>query len=222
VSLRLNISAGELFDLVSPVVFIVSALVSIWVLTSARKRFPFWLSLGWALGVVFLPLIIFPLYLIALLVWPARPDVRLRFRFLLPCLYAVVLLGYVGSTFYRDTQSADAHLARATAAKLVDDHEKTIAEYQKALAVEDDAYVHKLLAVALFEAGYVTESIAEFRLAENKGDPDELIPYRLGRALERVEQNGQARLEFQKFLQSKICARIDNRCEYARQRVESN
>jgi hypothetical protein len=217
---RLNISAGELFDLVSPVVFIVSALISIWVLTSARKRFPLWIAIAWAVGTVYLPLIVFPLYLIAAMVWRRRTDVVLRGRFLIPLVYSVVVLGYVGGTFYRDTQSADAHLARATAAKLVENKEQQIQEYRKALEIEDDPYVHKLLGIALSEARYYTESIAEFRLAESKGDPDDSIPFRIGLSLEKLEQRGQAKLEFERFLRTDRCLKIDTRCEYARQQVE--
>lgn len=218
-SVRFNISAGELFDLVSPVVLIVSALVSVWVLTSARKRFPLFVAIAWAIGTAYYPLIIFPLYLVATLIWSKRPDVVLRARFWIPFVYGVVVLGYVVGTFYRDTQSADAYLARATAAKLVEDKEKQIQEYRSALRIEDDPHVHKLLGVALFDAGYYTEAISEFRLAESKGDPDDSIPYRIGLALEKLDQQGQARLEFERFLQTEMCLKIDTRCEYARQRV---
>ncbi len=59
------ISAGELFELTRPVVFVLSALASAWVLASARRyNFAFYAVAAWALGTLFYPLIVLPIYLI--------------------------------------------------------------------------------------------------------------------------------------------------------------
>lgn len=64
-SLRWHISAGELFELTRPAAFALSALVSTWVLASARRRgFAFYWVAAWTLGTLFYPLIVLPIYLI--------------------------------------------------------------------------------------------------------------------------------------------------------------
>jgi tetratricopeptide (TPR) repeat protein len=201
-------------------VFIVSAIVSIWVLASARKRFALWISLLWALGSFLLTLVIFPLYLISMLFRPARPGLTLRWRFVLPAVYGILLFGYVGGKFYRDTQSVDARLARATAANLVNDKKKQIQEYRKALQVEDDPYVHKLLGVALLEDDSYSEAITELKLAEMKGDTDDAIPYWLALSMEKLNQKEQARMEYQRFLLTRTCLKPDTRCESARHQIK--
>ena len=114
-------------------VILIAALLSIWVLASARKRFTLYIALAWALGTLFLPLIFMPVYLSVLLLWrwPARPR---RARFLLPLAYGVIVIAAIASYFYFDSQSVDAHLARATHAKLTEDHATVIREYRRALA----------------------------------------------------------------------------------------
>ena len=63
---RWNISAGQTFELMLPVWFAVSALLSSWVLASARRRgFTAAAVTLWTMGTLFFPLIILPLYLIA-------------------------------------------------------------------------------------------------------------------------------------------------------------
>lgn len=67
-SARWQISAGELFELTRPAAFALSALVSTWVLASARRRgFAFYWVAAWTLGTLFYPLIILPIYLIVLM-----------------------------------------------------------------------------------------------------------------------------------------------------------
>ena len=105
-------------------------------------------------------------------------------------------------------------------AKLVEDTNTAIREYQQALALEDDPHTHKLLAIELATAGYLSEAISEFRLAQQGGEPDDSIQYRLGLLLERLNQEGQARLEFQDFLLTTTCTQQDLRCEEARNRLE--
>ncbi len=168
-SLKTNMSAGELFDLIMPAAYVASALLSTWVLASARKRFQFHFAFALALATLFLPVVIFPLYLAAI-IW-RRPDKPpQRWRYALPLLYAAILLSAIGLFVYFDGRTVDAHLARAARAKLVDDHNTAIKEYRQALAVEDNPHTRKLLAIELANAGYTSEANEEFRLAQQGGE----------------------------------------------------
>jgi hypothetical protein len=169
VSLRTNISAGQLFDLIMPAAFALSALLSTWVLASARRRFQLVYAFGLAIGTLFLPVIVFPIYLVTML-WRKKTGPPARWRFASPLLYAVVSLSAIGVFFYLDSRSVDAYLARATQAKLVEDSNTAIREYRNALALEDDPHTHKLLAIELANAGHVEEAILEFRIAEQGGE----------------------------------------------------
>jgi len=162
--------AGELFDLIRPAVLLVSAVISACVLASARKRFPLYVAFAWAAGTLFFPLIVTPLYLAVLLFW-RRPARAPRWRWLLPLVYGVVVIATISFYFYLDHQSVDAHLARATQAKLVDDHATAIREYRQALAIENNPHTRKLLAIELAENGNSNDAIAEFRLAQQGGEP---------------------------------------------------
>ncbi len=168
-SLRTNISAGQLFDLIMPVAFVLSALLSTWVLASARKRFKLHYAFGFAIGTLFLPLIVFPIYL-AIMMWRKAKGSPETWRYALPLLYATIVLSAIGVFYYLDSRSADAHLARATRARLVEDTNTAIREYQQALAVDDDPHTHKLLAIELANAGRLEEAISEFRIAERGGE----------------------------------------------------
>src|SRR5215216_1695266 len=108
-------SAGQLFDLIMPAAFAVSALISTWVLASARKRFRLHYAFALALGMLFLPLIVFPVYLV-LMMWREKIGPPTRWRYLLPLLYAAIALSAIFVYFYFDGRSVDAHLARATQA----------------------------------------------------------------------------------------------------------
>jgi len=163
-------SAGELFDLIRPVVVVISILVSTWVLASARKRFSIFLAFAWAVATLFLPLVVLPLYLVVILFW-RRPSLSRRWRFSLPFGYAAILLVAFCLYFNHESQTVDAHLARANQAKLVEDHSTAIREYRAALALENNAHTHKLLAIELANAGQVNEATAEFRLAQQGGEP---------------------------------------------------
>ena len=211
-------SAGQLFDLIMPAAFALSALLSTWVFASARRRFQLLYALALAIGTLFLPLIVLPVYL-ATMLWRKKTGPPPKWRYTLPLLYAVVSLAAIGVFFYLDTRSVDAHLSRATQAKLVDDTNTAIREYRKALAVEDDPHTHKLLAIELGNAGHFEEAISEFRLAQEGGEPDDSVHYRLGLLFERLNQTDQARLEFQKFLLTQTCSQADQRCESTRQRL---
>ena len=92
-------SAGELFELIMPVAFAASALLSTWVLASARKRFALHYALGLALATLFLPVIIFPLYLAAI-IWLKPDKPPQRWRYALPLLYAAIVLSAIGLYVY--------------------------------------------------------------------------------------------------------------------------
>ena len=213
-------SAGELFELVRPAALLISALVSTWVLASARKRFPLYQSFLWAIGTLSLTLIVFPLYLTAI-IFRGRRYLSLKSRFVIPLLYATVVLSSIGIYEYRSNRSVDAYLARASQAKVSNQRAIAIKEYKQALELEDDPHTHKLLAIELAESGYLTDAISEFRLAQRGGEPDDSLHFWLGLLLERINHNGEARLEFQEFLLTSQCLRSDYRCDLARQRVEA-
>ena len=228
---RLDISAGEFFDLIWPAVLVFSALISAWVLASARKRFPFYQSLLWALGTLGFPLIVLPLYFVALLMtkrkaaamsdrYP-RGTINRKWTFSLPLLYISIVLCCLGVYVYRDTRSVDARLAQATMDKLKNQRTKTIQDYEVALALEDNPHTHKLLAIELAGAGYWTDAISEFRIAQKGGEPDDSIHFRLGVLLEKLAHPGEARLEYEEFLNTPACTNEpeDVRCEAAGQRI---
>ena len=211
-------SAGELFELIMPAAFVVSALMSTFVLASARKRFSFRYAIALAAGTLLLPLIVFPLYLV-IMIWRQPTGAPRKWRYALPLLYGIIILVTIGAFYYFDGRSVDAYLARAERAKLTDDYETAIREYRGALTLEDNPHTHKLLAIQLAQAGYLTEALSEYRLAQIGGEPDDLIHYQLGKLLERLNQNGQASLEFEIFLLSNSCVQMDSRCEDARNRL---
>ena len=208
-----------MFDLIMPAAFVISALVSTWVLASARRRFQLFYAIALAAGTLFLPLIVFPIYLVTML-WRKRSEPPRRWRYALPLLYAAIVLAGIVTYFYLDRRSVDAHLARATRAKLVEDSNAAIREYRQALSIEKDPHTHKLLAIELAKAGYASEAISEFRLAQQGGEPDDSIHYRLGLLFERLNQNEQAKLEFEQFSGSETCRQVDSRCDYARERLK--
>ena len=158
-------SAGQLFDLIMPAAFAASAIISTWVLASARKRFQLHYALALAVGTLFLPLVVFPIYLVLMMYRPKIGPPK-RWRYSLPLLYAAVALLSIGAFFYFDSRSVDAHLARATQAKLVEDSTTAIREYRAALTLDDNPHTRKLLAIELANAGYISEAVLEFRLAE--------------------------------------------------------
>lgn len=213
-------SAGQFFGLIMPAAFAASALISTWVLASARRRFQLHYAVALAVGALFLPLIIVPVYLV-LMMWRPKIGPPRRWRYSLPLLYGAIALSAIFIYFYFDDRSVDAHLARATQAKLVDDSRTAIREYREALARDDDPHTHKLLAIELANAGEVREAISEFRLAEAGGEPDDSIHYALGLLLEKLDLTSQAAMEFEKFLMSATCEQADARCDAARERLKN-
>lgn len=237
------ISAGEFFELLRPAAFVLSVALSTWVLASARRRsFNPYAALAWALGTFFLPSVVLPLYLMVLIFRYPTPRSRrspaettskpetepqalpIRHRFLLPAVYGVVLLGAMSVYLYRDYNSVDAHLARATQAKLSSQPAKTIREYRAALALEENPHIHKLLGVELAEAAQWAEALKEFRLAEIGGEPDESLPFRIGQALEASGKGPDAEPEYARYLKSQACNQSlpDRDCAVARLRIHQN
>lgn len=219
-SFRINISAGELFELISPAVTVISAVVSTWVLASARRRFKLYQALLIATASFFLPLIVVPLYLVALLVWQRRKIASPRWRFVIPLAFLTVILGTLALYRYLDERSVDSHLSRAALARVSNNPTDAVREYQAVLKLEETAHTRKLLALTLEEAGLIREAIAEFRNAEQEGEQDDSIAYRLGLLFERDNQKGQSITEFKRFVGSNTCKQIDPRCEAARQRID--
>lgn len=232
-------SAGELFELIRPFVLVLSALLSTWVLVNARqRRFSLFLATLWALGTLFFPLITLPLYLVVQFVrkrnertahavnaTEGRGVTRAapRWRITTPLVYATVVLSVIGLYLYSDQESVDARLARAIQAKLRGDLGSTISEYRGALGQEDNPHTHKLLAIELADIGNWTEALSEFRQAEEGGEPDDSIAFRIGTLLDILNLGGQAKLEYQRFLVSEMCTQPlpDDRCATARGRAEA-
>jgi tetratricopeptide (TPR) repeat protein len=223
VSGSINISAGELFDLIRPAVLVLSALISTWVLASARKRFPFTVALLWALATFFLTPVVFPIYLLVLIIRRGIPSQRqLRLRIIIPLAYGLLLMAAIGLYLYKQNSGVDVHLAQAAYAKLRGNRATTIAEYRKALLEDNDPHTRKLLGIELFEAGYWTEALSELRRAEHDGEQDDLMIFRIAGLLDVIGQPNQARLEYKRFLESPLCTEAlpDRRCEIARGLME--
>ncbi|MCA1593216.1 MAG: hypothetical protein LC754_11315 [Acidobacteria bacterium] len=132
---------------------------------------------------------------------------RTRRDFASSLLYAALLLSAGAFFFYRDYQTVDAHLARAERSKLHERGEQTIREYRAALKLEDDPHTHKLLGLEFARAGRAEESLAEFLAAKRGGEPDETLSYRIASELELLGHTSEAADAYQKFLQSRVCAR---------------
>jgi len=209
-------SASELFDLIRPAITVLSAIISSWLLFSARKRFPLYQAFAWALTGFFFPFVILPLYLALLVLWRPPHLKKVRYRVALAGLYLMVILTIFGVYTYNNSHTVDAHLSRAALASVKNDTTKAINEYREVLRLEESPHNHKLLANALADAGFHSEAIQEFLAAEKGGEPDDLIYFRLGTLLERAGRKDEALEEYRKFTISKTCQQIDNRCESAR------
>lgn len=232
------ISAGEFFELLRPAAYGLSVLLSTWVLASARRRgFQIYLALFISLGTFVLPFVVLPLYLIILIVLKPAPRSSptpgtespteefhapgIRYRFLLPAAYGLLLLAASAAYLYRDYNSVDAHLARAAQAKLSGPPVRIIREYRAALALEDNPHTHKLLALELADAGQWAEAVKELQRAEQGGEPDNTLPFRLGQAFANAGDFSRASQEYSRFLNSSPCqlSLPDERCEVARKQL---
>ena len=211
-------SAGEFFELISPIVFAISILLSAWVLASARKRFSTLIAFVWAIGTLALPLVVLLVYLSVILIWQ-WPGRSRRLRWLLPFAYGAILLAGLGMFLNHESATTDAYLANATRAKLVEDHTTAISEYRRALTIENDPHIHKLLALELMQVGYLPDAVSEFRLAQEGGEPDDFIYYYLGLLFDRLNLKGQAKQEFENFLLSTTCTQDEPKCAEVRERI---
>lgn len=232
-----QISAGEFFELLRPAALVTSALLSTWVLASARRwGFRFAGVSAWTIGSFLFPFIILPIYLIArasikrsTTIKPTDQEAPAeassspppKLRFLLPAVYGLVLLSLIGIYLYRDYYSIDAHLARAAQAKVMNNHPKALREYRAALTLEDSPHTHKLLGMELALTQQWTESLRELRAAESGGEPDDSLSFRIAQALEANGQTKEALTEFKRFLDSQACTDLqpDSRCHTARDRI---
>jgi len=237
VKLHWQISAGEFFELLRPLALVISALLSTWVLASARRwRFRFAAAIAWAGGTFLFPFIVLPVYLIARF-WTKRSTQPKsadegapaelgsssppRLRIVLPAVYGLVLLTMIGLYSYRDYHTVDAHLARATQAKVMNQQASAIREYRAALTIEDNPHTHKLLGIELADAREWAEALREFRAAESGGEPDSSLTFRIAQALEATGQRDEALREYEKFLGSGGCnhAPPHEWCAIARQQI---
>ncbi len=224
-----------------PTALVVSALLSAWVLTSARRwRFRPVVATGWALGIFLFPFIALPLYLIARgsakrrvgrketdrkshLEAPTElPALAAGPGLVLPAVYLLVLLALIGVYLYRDYNRVDAHLARASQAKVVGQPIKSIREYRAALALEDNPHTHKLLGIELADSNQPAEALREFRFAESGGEPDDSIPFRIAILLDTLNYPKEAASEYERFLEGKLCTQPlpDNRCKAVRVKLK--
>jgi Flp pilus assembly protein TadD len=142
-------------------------------------------------------------------------------RWSLPILYLLLLLAIGGALMYREHQSVDSHLARASTARLKDQPDQIVFEYRRALALEDDPHTHNLLGRELVERHRWPEAILELRAAQRGGEPDPILPYNLGVALTEAGNLTEAKLEFEGFMASTACtaAMPDARCDAAKKAV---
>lgn len=223
-----------------PVAWMLSALVSAWVLASTRRRgLRLYAVILWTLSTLFLPLVVLPIYLIVNARWRTRnlnnqtesarkasagtqtSKQAWTSRIAWPSLYLILVLSLMGLSFYKDYRSLDAHLWRANNAKLRGPREKVIAEYRAALQLEDDPHTHKLLAIELAAAGRAEEALSEFRAAERGGEPDPQLPFYMGLALDSMGREPEALSEYRRFADSPACTQPlpAANCTTARSRI---
>lgn len=147
-----------------------------------------------------------------------RPGLRRT----LPLVYLLTVLLFGAIYYYSETRGPDAHLARASRARVLGQHDKAIKEYRSALALEDDPHIHNLLGIELADAGQSAEALAEFRKAESGGEPDDLLSYRIASALNLLGRRSEAATEYQRFLATSRCKQSypDPQCASARTHIE--
>lgn len=280
-SLRGQISFGQLFDLLRPALYAFAVVCSTWVLADTRRRrLRRHACAGWTLATLVLPLTTLPLYLAARL-WrrpparacatepeppgstsePAAPPAacdtgaaaamnlsnvdgseptgaattdrtaaddepttlkaRLRALWLrhAPVLVYLSVLTTLGALYFvHDYRSLDAHLARASNAKLNARHERAAAEYRAALRLRSDPHTRKLLGLELAALHQWPEALVELRAAEQTGEPDAALPFHLAAVLDALDRKAEAQTEYQRFLAGELCTspHPDARCQAAR------
>ena len=219
------ISTDRLFEMLYPAGLVLAGLISVWVLRDARRRrFRLYAALAWALAALLYPPVVLPLYLIARSAGgtPREESPAPRRPWLLAALYALVLFLALGAYLYADYRSAEAHLARAADARLLNQRERAIRELRAALAREDDPHTRKLLGVELAEAGHAAEALDALLAAERGGEPDELLHFRIACALEALGRAPEAITYYEEFLRAPACAQAlpDRHCPVARERAQ--
>ena len=129
-------------------------------------------------------------------------------------IYAVVLTTLAALFFAHYYRNLDAHLARASAAKLHNQHERAAREYRAALHLTDDPHTHKLLGLELAAAQQWAEALTELRVAARGGEPDAALPYHIAIALDALGRSDEATAEYRNFLAGELCAQLppDVRC----------
>ncbi len=246
VSLHWQISAGQLFDVLLPAAGALAIICSTCVLADARRRAlrPV-ATTAWTLGTLALPFTVLPLYLLARLWRRARPkdnepeiiappvdveaapqrtpqaQTRFLLRHALPLIYAVSLTA-LGALFFQHYYfGLDGHLARASNAKLHEQHARAVSEYRAALRLNDDPHTHKQLGLELVASGQWAAALGELRTAEQGGEPDAALPFHIANALAALARHAEAVLEYQRFLGGDLCTQSvpDERCQSARARI---
>jgi tetratricopeptide (TPR) repeat protein len=283
VSLRWQISFGQLFDVLRPAVYALGVVSSTWLLADARRRrLRRYACAAWTLATLILPFTVLPLYLLARL-WqrphPAETDAHintsetetsetamtvnanetaanvgasaaetavapaadetttasapsfksrlraLRSRYaptllyLLPPLVYLLIVTTLGTLYFiYDYRSLDAHLARASNAKLNAQHARAAAEYRAALRLRADPHTRKLLGLELAALQQWPDALAELRAADAAGEPDPALPFHLAAALAALDRKDEAHTQYQRFLAGALCTqpRPDARCAQAR------
>ena len=214
--------SGGAFELIQPGLQILAVILSARVLAGARHRgFPWYIVILWTVGVLLWPQIGLPLYL-AFLLWraPTPGSIKPPYRFVLPLTYLLLCGVWLGWGFYRRYYTLEAYLSRAQQYSILTWHNQSAQELRQALTLEESPHTRNLLGQELAAAGHPEEAIAEFRRAQQNGEPDELLPLRLALALDVTNHTDEAAAEYRRFLQSPYCASgVGERCEAARGRL---
>jgi tetratricopeptide (TPR) repeat protein len=220
-------SSYSLFELLAPVFFIFSAMVSAYVLTDTLKHKSRWYTaISWTIASLIFPLIVIPIYLIFRK--RAKHEEQLvnkalnRTTIYVISLYLTITLS-IGSVFYyRDYKSFDAHLERANYARLKGQRDKLIYEYSQALQLKDDPHTHKLLAIELLNANQYGKALEEFFIAKKGGEPDESLSFHIAYTLDTLNRKDEALAYYNKFLNSQLCQKptLNPQCEIAKSLIK--
>ena len=213
--LHWQISVGQLFDVLLPALVACGIVCSTWVLADARRRGLKPYALGaWTLATLALPFTFLPLYLIARRRTATDQPRAFWSRPALTLIYAVALSALAALYFWHDYRSLDAHLARASGAKLHQQHARAAGEYAAALRLADDPHTHKLLGLELGATGQWADALAELRAAERGSEPDAALPYHIANALAALGRRAEAFGEYRRFLAGSSCTQSppDARC----------
>lgn len=219
-----TLSASVLASAFDALLFVSTALLAAAVFAEAlRADRPFYAALAWSVGVLYLPHVFLPLYVVYVL-W-RRPAINRRVfaRWGVPPAILLLVTLAVGFYFFRkDRNSFDAHVERAGGARLRGRRDEAIDEYRAALRLHpDDAHTRKLLGLELSDARRWPEALEQLRAARDGGDDDAALDFHLGRALEESRRAAEAERSYQEFLRGELCAGDvpDARCQTARERL---